>query len=582
VTYHYDSQHVVRRDARDARGVPVRSPCVVAVIRDELLAAVHHALDAAGYAVPEGDVELTPPTKAGNGDFTTNVAMQLARSTDVAPRDIAAKIVVALEAERPQHVERVEVAGPGFVNFYLAPTWLHDVLRTVVAQGERFGHSRMLAGYRINLEFVSLNPTGPIHAGGGRWVAVGDALANLLASQGAEVHREYYLNDAGNQLATFGRSLYARYRGDEPPEDGYQGEYLVEMAGQMRAELGDRATEEDAREWGYRWAVEGVRHDLDRIGVHFDTWFSERRLHETGAVENVLDDLRARGFVYDDDGATWLRSTAFGDQRDRVLVKSDGAPTYLLADLAYHRDKFERGWEHLIDIWGADHHGQVKSIQSGMEALGYPAGEPEVLLGQLVRLQRGGELVRLSRRSGTIVTLADILDEVDPDVARLTFLLQSVDTAQTFDLDVVTAQSMENPVYYVQYAHARIASIGRHAAELGVVRLPILDVNLGVLTHEREIELLRALAQYPDVLAEATELRAPHRVTTWVRDFAKSFHGFYRDCRVISDDPALTQARLWLAEACRLGLASALAILGVHAPDEMTRDDGGELEQDDV
>jgi len=555
---------------------------VVAVIRDELLAAVHHALDAAGYAVPEGDVELTPPTKAGNGDFTTNVAMQLARSTDVAPRDIAAKIVVALEAERPQHVERVEVAGPGFVNFYLAPTWLHDVLRTVVAQGERFGHSRMLAGDRINLEFVSLNPTGPIHAGGGRWVAVGDALANLLASQGAEVHREYYLNDAGNQLATFGRSLYARYRGDEPPEDGYQGEYLVEMAGQMRAELGDRATEEDAREWGYRWAVEGVRHDLDRIGVHFDTWFSERRLHETGAVENVLDDLRARGFVYDDDGATWLRSTAFGDQRDRVLVKSDGAPTYLLADLAYHRDKFERGWEHLIDIWGADHHGQVKSIQSGMEALGYPAGEPEVLLGQLVRLQRGGELVRLSRRSGTIVTLADILDEVDPDVARLTFLLQSVDTAQTFDLDVVTAQSMENPVYYVQYAHARIASIGRHAAELGVVRLPILDVNLGVLTHEREIELLRALAQYPDVLAEATELRAPHRVTTWVRDFAKSFHGFYRDCRVISDDPALTQARLWLAEACRLGLASALAILGVHAPDEMTRDDGGELEQDDV
>jgi arginyl-tRNA synthetase len=545
---------------------------VVAVIRDELLAALHHALDAAGYAVPEGDVELTPPTKAGNGDFTTTVAMQLSRGAGVAPRDIAAKIVVALEAERPQHVERVEVAGPGFVNFYLAPTWLHDVLRTVVAQGEQFGHSRVLAGYRINLEFVSLNPTGPIHAGGGRWVAVGDALANLLASQGAEVHREYYLNDAGNQLATFGRSLYARYRGEEPPEDGYQGEYLVEMADQMRAELGDRATEEDAREWGYRWAVEGVRHDLDRIGVHFDTWFSERRLHETGAVENVLDDLRARGFVYEDDGATWLRSTAFGDQRDRVLVKSDGAPTYLLADLAYHRDKFERGWEHLIDIWGADHHGQVKSIQSGMEALGYPAGEPEVLLGQLVRLQRGGELVRLSRRSGTIVTLADILDEVDPDVARLTFLLQSVDTAQTFDLDVVTAQSMENPVYYVQYAHARIASIGRHAAELGVERLPILDVNLGVLTHEREIELLRALAQYPEVLTEATGLRAPHRVTTWVRDFAKSFHGFYRDCRVIGDDPALTQARLWLAEACRLGLASALAILGVHAPDEMTRD----------
>ena len=275
-----------------------------------------------------------------------------------------------------------------------------------------------------------------------------------------------------------------------------------------------------------------MRHDLDRIGVQFDTWFSESTLHESGAVAEVLDDLRNRGFVYEQDGATWLRSTDFGDQRDRVLVKSDGDSTYLLADLAYHRNKFERGWEHLIDIWGADHHGQVKSIQAGMEALGYPAGEPEVLLGQLVKLERGGQLVRLSRRAGNIITLADILDEVDPDVARLTFLLQSIDTTQTFDLDLVTAQSMDNPVYYVQYAHARIASIGRRAAERGITRLPILDVNLAPLTHERELDLLRALSQYPDVVAEAAELRAPHRVATWVRDFAKLFHGFYRDCRV--------------------------------------------------
>jgi arginyl-tRNA synthetase len=408
---------------------------------------------------------------------------------------------------------------------------------------------------------------------------VGDALANLLAAQGAEVHREYYLNDAGNQLDTFAASLFARYRGDEPPDDGYHGEYLVEMAERMRAELGDSATQEHAREWGYRWAVEGVRHDLDRIGVRFDTWFSELTLHESGAVAAVLDDLRARGFVDERDGAVWLRSTQFGDQRDRVLVKSDGDSTYLLADLAYHRDKFERGWEHLIDIWGADHHGQVKSIQAGMEALGYPAGEPEVLLGQLVKLERGGQLVRLSRRAGNIVTLADILDEVDPDVARLTFLLQSIDTTQTFDLDLVTTQSMDNPVYYVQYAHARIASIGRRATERGITRLPILDASLAPLTHERELDLLRALAQYPDVLAEAAAFRAPHRVTAWVRDFAKLFHGFYRDCRVINDDDAaLTQARLWLAEACRLGLASALAILGVHAPDEMTRADADEPE----
>ena len=544
-----------------------------AVIRNQLLDALHVALDAAGFPVPEGGVELDPPTRAGHGDFTTNVAMQLAKSVGASPREIAAKVMTALEADAPPHLERVEIAGPGFLNLFLAPTWLHEVLQNVIAQAERYGHGTAFAGHRINLEFVSLNPTGPIHAGGGRWVAVGDALANLLAAQGAEVHREYYLNDAGNQLDTFATSLMARYRGEEPPDDGYHGEYLVEMAERLRAERGDAVTFEDAREWGYRSAVEGVRHDLDRIGVHFDTWFSERSLHDSGEVAAVLDDLRRRGAVYEQDGATWLRSTDFGDQRDRVLVKSDGDPTYLLADLAYHRNKFERGWDHLIDIWGADHHGQVKSIQAGMEALGYPAGEPEVLLGQLVKLERGGELVRLSRRAGNIITLADILDEVDPDVARLTFLLQSVDTTQTFDLDLVTEQSMENPVYYVQYAHARIMSIGRRAAERGVARVPLADADLAVLTHERELDLLRALDRYPDVLAEAAEFRAPHRVTTWVRDFARSFHGFYRDCRVIGEDAALTQARLWLAESCRLGLASALAILGVHAPDEMTRGD---------
>jgi arginyl-tRNA synthetase len=543
------------------------------VIRDQILAALHRALETAALPEPEGGVELTPPTQPGHGDFTTNVAMRLTKVVGLKPREVADKIVVALEAEAPPHLERVEVSGPGFINLYLAPTWLHDILRGVVAQGEQYGHSRARAGHRINLEFVSLNPTGPIHAGGGRWVAVGDAVANLLAAQGAEVHREYYLNDAGTQLDTFAASLFARYRGEEPPDDGYHGEYLVEMADRMREQLGDTATEEQARDWGYRWAVEGVRRDLDRIGVHFDTWFSESTLHESGAVAEVLADLRNRGHVFDADGATWLRTTEFGDQRDRVLVKSDGDSTYLLADLAYHRNKFERGWEHLIDIWGADHHGQVKSIQSGMEALGYPAGEPEVLLGQLVKLERGGQLVRLSRRAGTIITLADILDEVDPDVARLTFLLQSIDTTQTFDLDLVTAQSMDNPVYYVQYAHARIASIGRRATERGITRLPVLDVNFAPLTHERELDLLRALSQYPDVVAEAAELRAPHRVATWVRDFAKLFHGFYRDCRVISDDASLTQSRLWLAEACRLGLASALAILGVHAPDVMERVD---------
>jgi arginyl-tRNA synthetase len=323
--------------------------------------------------------------------------------------------------------------------------------------------------------------------------------------------------------------------------------------------------------------VRQLSEDVGRIAVHFDTWFSERTLHDRGEVEQVLEELRSRGVTFEEDGATWLRTSDFGDQRDRVLVKSDGSTTYLCNDLAYHRDKFARGWEHLVDIWGADHHGQVKSLQAGLEALGHPAGEPEVLLGQFVKVQRGGEVVRMSKRAGDIVTLGDILDEVDPDVCRLTFLLQSIDTAQTFDLDVVTAQSAENPVYYVQYAHARIASIGRKATTAGIERLPVLDTDLAPLVHEREIDLLRALAVYPDVVAEAAELRAPHRVTTWVRDFAAKFHSFYRDCRVISDDPALTQARLWLAEACRLGLKHALDLLGVHAPDEMRRADGDDV-----
>ncbi|MGQ0802762.1 MAG: arginine--tRNA ligase [Actinomycetota bacterium] len=549
------------------------------MIRDDIVQALRAALAATGLPEPDGDLALETPKQREHGDWSSNVALRVAKPAGRAPREVAQELAAAIEADPPAHVARVEIAGPGFLNFHLAPTWLHDVLRAVVAAGDDYGRGDSLADGRINLEFVSANPTGPLHAGGGRWVAVGDAIANLLAAQGATVHREYYLNDAGTQLHAFAASLFARYEGREPPEDGYQGEYLVEMAARMRAELGDAVTGDEAREWGYRDVVRTLQEDLARIGVHFDTWFSERTLHERGDVADVLELLGERGHTYEQDDATWLRSTTFGDQRDRVLVKRDGSPTYLLPDLAYHRDKFVRGWDHLIDIWGADHHGQVKSVQAGMEALGFPAGEPEIILGQLVRILRGGEPVRMSKRAGNIVTLADILDEVDPDVCRLTFLLQGIDTAQTFDLDVVTAQSMENPVYYVQYAHARIVSIGRKAAAEGVERRRLTDVDLTPLTHERELELLRALAAYPDVVTEAAALRAPHRVTTWVRDFAKDFHGFYRDCRVVTDDAALTQARLWLIEACRIGLADALGLLGVGAPDEMARLDDDDVEE---
>lgn len=553
------------------------------MIRDDLAHAVRRVLAELGLPEPSSGIVLEPPRQRDRGDWATPVALALQKVVGGNPLELAERIAAALGAAAVPHLARAEAAKPGFVNLYLAPTWLHDVLRTVVTEGDRYGTSATLAGQRVNLEFVSANPTGPLHAGGGRWVAMGDAIANLLASQGASVHREYYLNDTGNQLATFRDSLYARYEGNQPPDDGYQGEYLVELAAELRAERGGDVSPDEACDWGVSRIVAGIRDDLARIGVHFDTWFSERTLHDRDEVNDVLRELTERGFMFDDDGARWFRSTDFGDSRDRVLVRSDGSTTYLCNDLAYHRDKFARGSNHLIDMWGADHHGQVKSLQAGMEALGFgPPPEPEVLLGQMVKLVRDGVEVKLSKRAGNIVTLADILDEVDPDVARMTFLLQGIDTTQTFDLNVVTSQSMENPVYYVQYAHARVSSIARRAAEAGVERRSLESVDLARLEHEREDELLRALAHYPDAVADATETRAPQKVSTWVRDFARAFHGFYRDCRVITEDAELTQARLWLTEACRVGLANALGLLGVGAPEEMARldtDDDPEVEE---
>ncbi|MDQ1535167.1 MAG: arginyl-tRNA synthetase [Actinomycetota bacterium] len=550
------------------------------MIRDRLTHSLRAALSAAGLPEPSGGATVDVPRHRDQGDFSTSVALQLTKATGMPARELAEKIRDAL-LPMPSHVVEIDIAGPGFINFHLDSSWTHDVLREVVAAGPGYGRSDALSGQRINLEFVSANPTGPLHAGGGRWVAVGDAIANLLAAQGADVHREYYLNDAGTQLDMFAASLLARARGEEPPDGGYLGTYLVDMAARMRAELGDDATLEAAREWGYAEAVQQLRDDLGRIGVYFDTWFSERTLHELGEVDDVLRALDEAGHTFEQDGARWLRTTEFGDARDRVIVRSNGTPTYLASDLAYHRNKVRRGFAHLIDIWGADHHGQVKSLQAGMQALGYgPPPEPEILLGQLVKLVRGGQEVRLSKRAGDIVALADILDLVDPDVVRMTFLLLSLDSAQTFDLEVVTSQSMENPVYYVQYAHARVASIERKAVEAGVVRKPLEAVDLGRLEHPAEHELLRALDGYPDVVAEAAELRAPQKLSTWVREFASRFHSFYRECRVLTDDAELTQARLWLVESCRIGLGSALGLLGVSAPEAMARLDGADDDDD--
>lgn len=545
------------------------------MIREDLAAALQRSVGALGLPDP-GEIILDVPRQREHGDWSSNIAMRVAKAAGRSPREVAADIVGALDAMALPHVVGFDIAGPGFINVRLAPGWLHDVAAEILAAGTEYGRSTVLAGRRINLEFVSANPTGPLHAGGGRWVATGDAIANLLAAQGAEVQREYYLNDTGSQLDNLRASLAARYHDTALPEDGYPGPYVSEIATAARAAHGGDLSDDELLDFGVARIIEGIRDDLARVGVHFDTWFSERTLHDRGDVAEVLQQLRDGGHTYEKDGAEWLRTEDFGDDRDRVLVKSDGSTTYLCNDLAYHRDKFARGFTHLIDIWGADHHGQVKSIRAGVQAVTGRADEPEIILGQLVTLLRDGQQVRIGKRSGTFVALADILDDVDADVARMTFLLQGLDTRQTFDLAIVTAQSMENPVYYVQMAHARIASIARRAAERGIALVPLGEVDLGLLTHDRELEVLRQLAVYPDAVADAAGSRAPHKVAHWAHEFAGAFHGWYHDCRVLDQDPALTQARLWFTEVCRTVLANALGLLGVGAPDEMARLEGVE------
>ncbi len=539
------------------------------MIQDALRAAIGQALASLGIEPPAA-IALERPARKEHGDWSTNVALATAKSAGRNPRELATALVGALEAAQVAHVSRLEVAGPGFVNFHLAPSWLHAVLRDAATLGtDGFARPDLGHGKRVNVEFVSANPTGPLHAGGGRWAAYGDALVNLLNHCGYRADREYYLNDRGVQMRLFGESLAALKAGLPVPEDGYKGQYLEEWAAEMPADA-------DPVEWGYDRVKRDLRETLDAAGVHFDTWFSERSLVSDGAIDATLADLASRGATYTADGAVWLRSTDYGDDKDRVLVKSDGEPTYLLPDIAYHRNKFERGYSQLIDIWGADHHGYVARLKAGVQALGHDSSEVELILGQLVTLKRNGEEVKLSKRAGTIVTLSEVVDETGIDATRLTFLLQSLDTRQTVDLAVMASQAMENPVFYVQYAHARIASLVRQAAANGVTRRPLEQIDLGPLTHERELDVLRLLSELDDVITLACNERAPHKVTTWVRELAGAFHGFYHDCRIMGTDgdgrpvdDATTQARLWLVEAARVGLRIGLGILGVSAPESM-------------
>jgi arginyl-tRNA synthetase len=535
------------------------------VIRDQLATALRSALTSLEIHPLPARIELERPARREHGDWSSNVALMSAKAAGWNPRELAGRLAEILMADPPAHVTAVEVAGPGFVNFRLADSWLHDVLRDVLAGGVAdYGRADTGAGTRVLLEFVSANPTGPLHAGHGRGAAYGDSLARILERCGYVVERENYLNDRGTQMQLFAASLRARRNGTDVPEGGYRGDYIVEWAAEMPADA-------DPMAWGEDRAVADHLATLERMSVRFDSWFSERSMVESGAIDVTLADLRSRGVVDDADGAVWLRSTEFGDDKDRVLVKSDGEYTYLLPDIAYHRAKFARGYDLLIDVWGADHHGYVPRMKAAMQALGHDPAELECQILQLVNLVKGGEPVRFSKRAGDIVELADVLDEVGPDAARLTYLLQSIDSTQTFDYDVVRSRAMDNPVYYVQMAYARLRSIFRVASERRVALMPLVDVDLSLLVHDRELDLLRALSELPDTVVVAAADRAPHRITTWVRELAGTVHGFYHDCYVMGDDvpPALTQARLQLAEAATVGLAIGLDLLGVSAPEQL-------------
>jgi arginyl-tRNA synthetase len=528
-------------------------------------------------AIPEPTLDR--PRLAEHGDWATNVALALAKAAMAPPRAVAEAMVAHLKA--PDWVESVEVAGPGFVNVRLAHRWFEDLVRRVLAAGTSFGRIDLGGGERVNVEFISANPTGPLHVGNARLGPTGDALANLLATTGHQVTREYYLNDTGSQMELLGASVEAAYlrllgRPAEPPEDGYKGSYVGELAEALQAEQGTGPADRDPAErrtwiteWANRRMLDLIKRTLARLGVNFDVWFSERTLHETGAIDAAVAVLRERGVVEDRDGAVWLRSTLFGDDKDRPMIRSNGEPTYFGKDVAYYRDKRARGFDRLIFLWGADHHGYVPRLRAVVRAFGDPDGTAEFVIGQIVSLVRAGEPVRMSKRAGDIVTVDDLIDEVGTDAARYTMLRFSVDTPMEFDIEAVTRQSMDNPVYYVQYAHARIASVIRQAGEVGFTPVPRDAADLGLLGHPLEQVLLRRIADYEETVVVASGQRAPHRLTRYLEELAAAFHRFYGECRILTDDPALSSARWWLCMATRQVLANALGIVGVTAPERM-------------
>ena len=538
------------------------------------VSALRGAVEGAAQALRDGEATAQRPTlerppKPELGDYSSNAAMLLAGPLGENPRSVAERLRAELEADAAlaPDLERIEVAGPGFVNFFLADSWYLRALGDLLGAGEDLGPSPTATPEKALVEFVSANPTGPIHVGTARNAAYGDSLVRLLQAVGNEVQREYYVNDAGTQVSRFADSIAARMRGEEPPEDGYAGGYVTEVAERLAADGVDPGDREALEVRGIELMLEEIRRTLDRFGVSFDNWFSERSVYAKGEVDEALAELEKRGHTYRHDDALWLRSTEFGDDKDRVLLRSNGEATYLTPDIAYHWDKLQRGFERLVDVWGADHHGYVVRMRAAIEALGADPERFEALLTSLVHVVEGGERVQMSKRSGDFVTLEELMDDIGVDATRWFMLWRSHETTVDLDLELARSQSSENPVYYVQYAHARIASILRKAegAEPGVA----LDAGRPPL-EESEKVLVKRLLEFPEEVRTAAERRAPHRICAYSTAVAADFHAFYRDCQVVGAEGERVEAsRLALCLATKRTIAASLGLLGISAPERM-------------
>jgi arginyl-tRNA synthetase len=544
----------------------------------QIQAAISRAIERGDLigTVPES-IPLERPKNRDHGDYASSIALQLAKPAGKNPREVAEMLKADLESLA--EVSAVNIAGPGFINITLNRASQADLVRTILTAQEKYGHGDALAGVKINLEFISANPTGPLHLGHTRWAAVGDALGRVLTAAGADVTREFYINDRGNQMDLFGQSVQAAALGQPIPEDGYKGEYIADLAKEVLAQnpaitaLADEMRLIEFRETAYQLQLKDQQRVLDTFNTHFDVWFSERSLHDGGSVKHGVEKLRSQGHVFEVDGATWLRTTDFGDDKDRVLVKANGDLTYFSSDTAYYINKRERGFDICIYMLGSDHHGYIHRLKATAACAGdNPEYNIDVLIGQLVKIMEGGEEVKLSKRAGTIITLEELVEKVGVDAARYTLIRYPVDTPMVMDIDVLKRDTNENPVYYVQYAHARIAAVLRNAAEL---KIPagLENFDPAQLSHDRENELLGSLAEFPRIVAGAAELREPHRIARYLEELAGVYHGFYADCRVLpmGDEPilAIHSARINLCAATLQVLKNGLDLLGVSAPERM-------------